>query len=128
MPAAFLIVDDSHGKVFLLRHILQRAKWQGDILVASTTDEAKKIIDDHPEIGAAFVDYYVPRENGPAVIRYLKSRNPVSRIALVSSADSEQNAAEAKRSGAEAVVCSSYAEDEVEHELLHLLGEWMITL
>lgn len=123
MPS-FLILDDSPGKMEFLRRIVLRAKWQGDILTAVTTEEACALIDAHPEISASFVDYYVPEKNGPSVIRYLKTKNPQAKIALVSSSDSEANAEEARRAGATAVVCTSLQLDIVERRLLEVLEEW----
>lgn len=124
----FLIADDSHEKIHFFRHMLKVAEWSGNVLVAMTTEEAKRLIDLHPDIEAAFIDYYIPSEYGPAVIRYLKKANPAARVALVSSADSERNAVEAREAGAEAVVCSSYPLQEVEERLQILLAEWKAEL
>lgn len=82
------------------------------------------MIDAHPEISAAFIDYYIPLKNGPSVIRYLKKNIPTTRIALVSSADNPKNSAEARDAGAEAVVCTSHPVDMVEKSLSELLGSW----
>lgn len=111
----------------MLRHLLKRSGWDGDVLEAKTTDEAKARIDAHPDIAAAFIDYYIPPDNGPAVIRSLKEKIPSARIALVSSADSERNAAEARTAGAEAVICTSYRSDEVESAILGLLADWQVS-
>lgn len=125
MPS-FLIADDSQGKIEFLRNMLLRAKWQGKILIAMTTQEACELIDAHPDISAGFIDYYIPDENGPSVIRYLRQKNPTTKIALVSSADSEENAEEARRAGAMAVVCTSLRLDIVERRLLELLEDWQM--
>jgi CheY-like chemotaxis protein len=127
MPS-FLILDDSPGKMEFLRRIVLRAKWPGEILTAVTTEEACELIDAHPEISASFIDYYVPEKNGPSVIRYLTTRNPQARIALVSSSDSEANAEEARTAGATAVVCTSGLMDFVERRLLELLEEWSMNV
>ena len=127
MPS-FLILDDSPGKMEFLRRIVLRAKWPGEILTAVTTEEACALIDAHAEIGASFIDYYIPDENGPSVIRYLLQKNPSAKIALVSSADSEENGAEARRAGATAVVCTSGLMDFVERRLLELLEEWSMNV
>jgi CheY-like chemotaxis protein len=123
MPS-FLIADDSQGKLAFLRSMVLRAKWQGEILTAMTTEEACELIDQHPDIHGAFIDYYIPSGNGPSVITYLRQKNPSAKIALVSSADSEENAEEARRAGATAVVCTSGAIDFVERRLLELVEEW----
>lgn len=120
----FLIADDSPDKILMLRHFLKLAKWEGEVLTASTCDQAYRIIDMHPAIAAAFIDYYIPADNGPAIIRRLKTANPACRVALVSSAENEANAAQARAAGAEAVVCSTHRSDLVEKQILDLLQEW----
>ena len=122
---SFLIADDSVSKITFLTLLLEKEKWKGSILIARTTEEAIALIDEHENIAFAFVDYYIPHHNGPAVIRHLKEKNPQARIALVSSSDNQQNADEAKRKGAEAVVCASDPEDQVEGKLRMLLNEWI---
>jgi two-component system, response regulator RegA len=122
--ASLLIADDSAGKIMMMQGMLFRKKWTGDVLKAATTDEAKKLIDENV-ITHAFIDYYIPSENGPAVIAYLKQKNPDARIALVSSADSVDNFEEAKRAGAEECICTSYEADEVERAFMNLLQEWI---
>ncbi len=123
--STFLIVDDSHEKINFLRNMLQRADFKGEILEAMTTENTKAIIDAHPQITAAFIDYYIPSENGPAVIAYLKAKNPQARIALVSSGNSAKNSEEAKRAGAENVICTGYEADVVERTILDVLQEYM---
>ena len=120
----FLIADDSPGKIHFLRSMLARAAWNGDVLIAETTEDAIRLIDAHPNISAAFIDYYIPSGNGPSVIAHLKKKNPAAKIALVSSADSAKNSAQARDAGAEAVVCTSYQSNVVERTLLDLLQSW----
>ncbi len=120
----FLIADDSHEKISFLKKMLKRADWQVEILTAFTTEDAKALIDAHPDISAAFIDYYMPSEHGPAVIKYLKAACPQAHVALVSSSDSKGNSQEALAAGAETTVCTSYPEDELEKQLLDLLEEW----
>ncbi len=124
MSGSFLIADDSEAKMMLLTLMLRKAKWEGTMYKAYSTDEAKKMIDDHPDIAFAFIDYYMHREFGPAVIRYLKSKNPAARIALVSSSDKQSNCEEAKAAGAETCICTTYQMDEVERRLMDILVEW----
>ncbi len=108
----------------MLLSVLRQAKWPSEIFTASTTEEARRIIDREPEIVAAFIDYYIPSERGPAVIRYLKAKIPQARIALVSSSDNPKNAAEAREAGAEAVVCTSHPASIVMAVLTDLLERW----
>ena len=125
--SCFLIADDSSDKISFLKQMLSRAAWEGEVLVAMTTEDAKTLIDAHSDITAAFVDYYMPSENGSAVIKYMKATAPRAHVALVSSSDSKANALEASAAGAEATVCTSYRQDEVERRLLDLLEEWKAT-
>ena len=120
-----MIADDSRDKILLLRHMLTQAGWNGTVLQAMTTEEVKKMIDDNPEIAAAFIDFYIPSENGPAIIAYLRDRCPKSRIALVSSGDSPENSALARAAGAEVTICTSYEAEKVERTILDLLQLWI---
>jgi DNA-binding NarL/FixJ family response regulator len=70
------------------------------------------------------VDYYIPSANGPAVIRYLTQKNTAAHVALVSSSDKASNQEEAKAAGAEACICTSFAEEVVEKSILELLELW----
>ena len=104
----FLIADDTPRKMDYLLSLLKKTSWKGKILTADTCEGAIELINKH-KIDAAFIDYYIPSTYGPSIIRHLKKSNPKARIALVSSADSALNAAEAKAAGAEAT--SSMAEE-----------------
>ena len=119
-----LIADDSQNKIMLIQGMLFRHEWKGDVVIAKTTDEAKHLIDTN-DITQVFIDYYIPSQHGPAVIAYLKAKNPHTRIALVSSSDKSENCDEAKVAGAETCVCTSYPADEVERMFATLLSEWL---
>ena len=122
---ALLIADDSHEKIKMIRHFLALMKWNGDVHVAHTTEEAFRFIDSSDDVSYACVDYYIPSQNGPAIIRRLKGKFPAYAIALVSSADNERNAKEAKEAGAEAVICTTHRSDEVERAFKDLVTDWM---
>lgn len=124
MSAALLIADDSPQKIMMLTHFLKQVKWEGHIFTAETTDDAIALIDEHPDIRFGLIDYYMPTENGPAVIHHLKSTNPSARIALVSSSDNKSNYDEAMAAGAETCICTTYQSDVVEKTLMELLEEW----
>ncbi len=123
MPAALLLADDSETKLMLLERVLGHAKWPGDIVVARTTDEAEALIAAH-DIGFAFVDYYMPSKNGPAVIHALKAKHPAAHVVLVSSSDRQHNIDEAMAAGAEGFVCTTWQADRVESALLGVIDEW----
>lgn len=122
MSRTFFIADDSAQKISLMKMVLHAVKWDGEVLIANTTDDAKRIIDDAEAIDAAFIDYYMHRENGPAVIAHLRQRFPSCKIALVSSADNADNFAEAKDAGADTAVCSTLADSE--ERLKGLVQDW----
>ena len=84
MLPKLLIADDSEAKQLMLEGFVRHNHWNVEILTSASTDEAKKLIDKNPDITFAFVDYEMPTEDGPAVIRYLKAKNSNARIALVS--------------------------------------------
>lgn len=119
-----LIADDSDAKQLMLEGFVRHNHWKVEILTAASTDEAKKLIDKNPDIAFAFVDYEMPTEDGPAVIRYLKEKNPSARIALVSSSDSERYTSVATAAGAEKCICTSYQSDVVEKQLSELMESW----
>lgn len=123
MKKALLIADDSPQKIALLQHFLHKAKWNDNIVTAETTEDAMQLIDMH-DIGFAFIDYYIPSRNGPAIIAYLKQKNPAAHIALVSSSDKKSNFDEATAAGAEACICTTYQADEVEKTILERIEEW----
>jgi CheY-like chemotaxis protein len=112
MKRVFLIADDNPGKVMMLRGMLHMAGWKGQVLTADTTEEAMRTIDESHAIDAAFIDYYMPSRNGPAVIRHLRAKFPHAKIALVSSADNAKNAEEARDAGADSVLCTTLQDSE----------------
>lgn len=122
----FLIADDSPEKMNFLLGMLKRAKWQGAVLTAVTSEEAIEKINQSEGIAAAFVDYYIPNSNGPSIIRHLKAKFPNVRVALVSSADSKSNTAQAIAAGAERSICTSRPLDEVERSTLEALDTWNV--
>lgn len=118
-----LIADDSDGKIQLMQLMLRHAKWPGEVLIAHTTEEATDLIAAH-DIGFGLIDYYIPSQNGPAIIKALKERNSDARIALVSSSDKQSNVDEAVGAGADVCICTSYGSKEVEESFMDLLNEW----
>jgi CheY-like chemotaxis protein len=118
----FLIADDSPDKIVMLRGILKSCGWDGDILIANTTEQAFETIESVKAIDAAFIDYYIPSRNGPAIIKHLRTTFPACHIALVSSADNEWNFQQAREAGADATVCSTMADSE--ERLRELVSEW----
>src|SRR5690606_19217166 len=76
MKPLFLIADDSIPKTYFLKSLIKKADFPADILYATSTEEAKKVIDENPSIAFGFIDYEMPSENGPSVIKYLKEKNP----------------------------------------------------
>jgi CheY-like chemotaxis protein len=123
-PPKFLIADDSEGKQMLLQGLLRHSKWHVDLLTASTTEEAMRLVDAHTDIAFAFIDYNIPSQNGPAVISYLRQKCPAAHIALVTSMDDASCFAESKKAGAEICICTAYQSDEVERAILDLLEQW----
>ena len=118
-----LIADDQQHKIDLIRSMLVHLTCDTEPLIAMTTEDAMRLIDTH-DITHAFVDYYIPTKNGPAIISYLKAKNPAAHIALVSSSDNPRRNAEAKNAGAEACICTSDEMDTVEQAFRDLLENW----
>lgn len=123
MPKTFLIVEDTEDKRLFLAGILERMRWDGEILIARTTEEAMEFIKAAP-ISAAFVDYNIPSQNGPAVIKALRARHPKAHIALTTATDSKRYKEDAMAAGADAFVCTSWPEDRAALALQDLITEW----
>jgi DNA-binding NarL/FixJ family response regulator len=120
----FLIADDSQGKRDMLHFLVKKEMPEAEVLLATTTEEATRTIDAHPDIAFAFIDYEIPSKNGPFIIASLKEKNPAAHMALVTSADSDMYREKARLAGSEAFVCTSNHEDQVLRELSDLLLQW----
>ena len=127
MPAIFLVADDSATKAAWLIRQVDKAQLGLPIHGAMTTEEAKQLIDQHT-VAAAFIDFEIPSENGPAVMSYLRSKNPDALIACATSGSSQYYEGPARDAGANAFVCTSGLERDVESKIKHLLIEWQIQL
>jgi DNA-binding NarL/FixJ family response regulator len=119
----FLIADDSLEKTKFLIAAIHAAEWDIDIETAATTEEAYDIMRKR-RVDFAFMDYYIPNDNGPHMIMRLKYRNPDARIALVSSSKKDSNLKEAREAGAEATICTSDPAHVVAAQLDDLLRSW----
>ncbi|MCF7844960.1 MAG: response regulator [Kiritimatiellales bacterium] len=124
MTTLLLIADDCDAKILMLEGFIKKSKFPAEILIAKTTEEAIKTIDNHPDIKFAFIDYEIPSALGPAIIIHLKEANPKAHIALVSSGNSEKYQQNASESGAEKYICTSFESDIVEKNLSELLDSW----
>lgn len=120
----FLIADDSVEKTKMLVAAIHAAEWDIEIATAATTEEAYEIMRKR-RVDFAFMDYYIPNDNGPHMIARLQNRNPKARIALVSSSKKESNLKEAREAGAEATICTSDPAHVVAAQLDDLLRSWM---
>lgn len=119
----FLIADDNPQKIDFLLKAIRAEEWDIEIATAATTEEAYEIMKKR-RVDFAFMDYYIPSDNGPHMIKRLKNRNPDARIALVSSGKKESNLKEALDAGAETTICSSDPAHVVQHQLQTLLEQW----
>ena len=119
-----LIADDSPEKTDYLLKAIHASEWDVEIATAATSGEAYEIMR-RRRVDFAFVDYYIPDDNGPRIIERLKNRNPDARVALVSSSKKTENLEKARRAGAEATVCTSDPAHVVAAQLDDLLRAWM---
>ncbi|MDP7069033.1 MAG: response regulator, partial [Candidatus Peribacteraceae bacterium] len=115
----FLIADDSDGKRVFLEALVQKSGIAEEVLTATSTEGAKELIDSNT-VDAAFIDYEMPSEQGPAVIAYLREKNPSAKIAMVSSGNSDRYRSDATEAGADAYVYTSFEEDTVIENLTDL--------
>lgn len=118
-----LIADDHQHKIDLIQSMLTHFKWHPKTVIAMTTEDAMKLIDEHT-ISHAFIDYYIPSENGPAIIRYLKEKRPEAHCVLVSSSNNASNYQEATDAGAEGCICTSDEADAVEQAFGEVMRKW----
>lgn len=126
MIPLFLIADDSVPKTFFLKSLIKKSGFPAELLLAKNTEEAKALIDKHADISFAFIDYEIPSENGPAVIKYLKEKNPNARIALVTAYGIDKYHQDGTAAGAEEFVCTTWAEDNVARKINEILSTWRI--
>lgn len=122
----FLIADDSPEKIDFLLKAIHAAEWDIEVATALTTQEAYEVMR-RRRVDFAFIDYYIPNDNGPHLIERLKNRNWNARVALVSSSKKPSNLKEAMDAGAEATICTSDPAHVVVAQLDTLLRGWMET-
>ncbi len=122
----FLIADDSPVKTDMLLKAIHAEEWDIEIAAAGTTKQAYEVMKKR-RVDFAFIDYYIPDDNGPRVIERLKMRNKKARIALVSSSKKPSNFAEATAAGAEICICVSDPAHIVAEQLSSLLRDWMMS-
>ena len=127
MPSSFLLADDSDWKRVFLKSIVEKSGYEATIIEARTSEQAIDLITSSDTITAAFIDYDIPSENGPEIIRVLREKFPKCHIALVTTADGDFFRKEAMDAGADAFVTTSYGEDVSKERLLGLLEEWGAT-
>jgi len=120
----FLIADDSVEKTDMLLKAIHATEWDIEVVTAATTEESYVIMRKR-RVDFAFIDYFIPNDNGPHLIERLKNRNWDARVALVSSSKKPSNLTEAIDAGAEATVCTSDPAHVVAAQLDTLLREWM---
>ncbi len=73
-----LVADDSQAKIDLMVSMLGHFHWRGDVIVAMTTQQAEDLM--WEDVGYAFIDYYIPSKNGPALMESLKNELPRSKL------------------------------------------------
>lgn len=121
--ATFLIADDLPSKLMMLESFVKKSGIAETILTAKTTEEAKKLIDDN-HIDCAFIDYEMPSENGPAVIKYLHTKNPHALICLETASDNDHYEHDGYAAGAAEFVCTSYPDKDVHEKIERILMLW----
>ncbi len=123
----FLLADDSDIKRMFLRRFITR-NMDVELLEATTTEEAIELINQHVEIGAGFIDYEIPTQDGPAIVKALLERNPKALVAVVGASDRPDYQRKSKEAGAQRYICTSHHMDEVERDLNGILAEWKAEL
>lgn len=107
-----------------LEALVRKSGLTEEVVLAKTTEESKALID-AKNIDFAFIDYEMPTEDGPAIISYLKSKNPSAHIALVSASNSQRYQEESTAAGAESYICTTFEEDVVLKNISDLLNKWL---
>ncbi len=120
----FLIADDSPEKIDYLLKAIHATEWDIEVATALTTEDAYEIMRKR-RVDFAFIDYYIPNDNGPHLIERLKNRNWDARVALVSSSKKPSNIQEAMDAGAETTLCTSDPAHVLAAQVDTLLREWM---
>lgn len=125
--SSFLIADDSLGKLQWLSTHVEKANLGLAILAASNTDEAKRLIDKE-EIVAGFIDFEMPSEGGPAVMKYLREKYPKSLITCTTSGNSDYYRDGAASAGVDEFVCTASWVGDPDARISDLLVEWKVLL
>lgn len=119
-----LLADDSPAKIALLRSVLQKSGHKWTVHEAQTVQDAQALME-RQHFTHAFIDYFIPKGNGPVIIAALKQSSPAARIVLFTSSESKERYEEALQAGAELCICSADELDIVERRIARVLDEWV---
>lgn len=125
MKPLFLIADDSPGKREFLEMFVEK-QMDVELIIAVNSEQAFERIHEHMEIPFAFIDYEIPSQNGPAIIKELRKQHPRCKIALVAASSTAEYKKNAEEAGADAYICTSWPLDKTESAITNLLAEWEV--
>lgn len=123
MKPLFLLADDFAPKRSFLQSFIEK-QLDVELLLATTSEEAFERIHEHMEITFAFIDYEIPTQNGPSIIKELTKQHPNCKVALVTASPGETYKQNALDAGATGYICTTWPLDQTESAITHLLDQW----
>ena len=97
---AVLIVDDSITTVVSIQKLIKETFPKMKILMASTGDEALKIVESSSGIVLALIDYHMEDLNGLELMKKLKKKLPKTNMVIVTGDDTPELKKNIEKSGA----------------------------
>lgn len=102
-----LLVDDHVLFREGMRLVLQQLPDVGEILEASSFNEALRLAEDNPDLDLALLDLNMPGSDGPASVRYFNQRYPHIPVVVVSGEESRTVMEKVMAAGALGYVCKN---------------------
>ena len=99
-----LIVDDHVLIREALRGVLKQLKREAAIFEASSSGQAIRIVEEHPDISLILLDIKLPDRDGLSVLRELRDRHPTIAIIILSSWDDQDTVKRAFKLGAQGFI------------------------
>jgi CheY-like chemotaxis protein len=118
--SAILIADADPANLTFLTNLIEEEGFT--VLVAADGREARKILQDQPNVIAAIFKVVIPHISGPDLIRYMRKEEHLSKIPVImmTQADSIRVLGESFALGAVVLLPEPFSSNQIQ-SLLHML-------